>query len=126
MNKNIKKASVVFRNTEKGRELGDQLNHLGYASDTAFSGLTALKMMKSRCPYDLLITELLLDEVSGLALCSVAKQNSNTRVVAVNNGDRTLRVVADEFGVDLVVKMPKVPQKGYSTLLLTKQAKLCL
>ena len=58
-------------------------------------------------PYDLIVTELLLDGINGLALIIIAKKkNPSVKTIAVNNGNQTLRMFAMESGVDEVLELP--------------------
>ena len=109
-----KRALVVARNSLNGIEATSGLEQLGCSVDAAATGLDALRLMGKQCPYDLIVTELLLDGISGLALVIIArKKNPAVRIIAVNNGGETLRLFAMESGVDQVLELPLDAEKVY-------------
>jgi CheY-like chemotaxis protein len=109
-----KRALVVARNALNGSEATSGLEQLGYSVDAAATGLDALRLMGMQCPYDLIVTELLLDGISGLALVIIArKKNPAIRTIAVNNGSKTLRLFAMESGVDQVLELPLDGERVY-------------
>ena len=92
---------IILRSYNAGIRLGDYFSNHGWSVDVADSGLTALKLMNLSGHYDLIATELLLDDVSGLVLCAMA--SNKTRTVAINNGGHELSRMAVEMGVDIVL-----------------------
>jgi CheY-like chemotaxis protein len=74
--------------------------------DVVHKGIEALKVLHRSCPYDLVITELLLDEISGFALVIAAKKYPDVATIGINNGGASLKLVADEFGIDAVLGSP--------------------
>ncbi len=109
-----KRALVVARNPLNGIEASSGLEQLGCSVDAVGTGLDALRLMGKQCPYDLIVTELLLDGISGLALVIIArKKNPAIRIIAVNNGGETLRLFAMESGVDQVLELPLDAEKVY-------------
>ena len=107
-----KRALVVARNPLNGIEASSALEQLGCSVDAVGTGLDALRLMSKQCPYDLIVTELLLDRISGLALVIIARQkNPAVRIIAVNNGGETLRLFAMESGVDQVLELPLDAEK---------------
>ena len=107
-----KRALVVARNALNGSEVTSGLEQLGCPVDAAGTGLDALRLMGKKCPYDLIVTELLLDGISGLALLIIArKKNPAIRTIALNNGSETLRLFAMESGVDQVLELPLDAEK---------------
>ncbi len=107
-----KRALVVARNPLNGIEASSALEQLGCSVDAAGTGLDALRLMGKQCPYDLIVTELLLKGISGLALVIIARQkNPAVRIIAVNNGGETLRLFAMESGVDQVLELPLDAEK---------------
>ena len=107
-----KRALVVARNPLNGIEASSALEQLGCSVDAIGTGLDALRLMSKQCPYDLIVTELLLDRISGLALVIIARQkNPAVRIIAVNNGGETLRLFAMESGVDQVLELPLDAEK---------------
>ena len=102
-----KRALVVARNALHGSEVTSGLEQLGCSVDAVGTGLDALRLIGKQCPYDLIVTELLLDGISGLALLIIArKKNPAVRTIGVNNGSKTLRLFAMESGVDQVLELP--------------------
>ena len=102
-----KRALVVARNGCNGSEMTSGLEQLGCSVDAASTGLDALRLLGMQCPYDLIVTELLLDGINGLALIIIAKKkNPSVKTIAVNNGNQTLRMFAMESGVDEVLELP--------------------
>ena len=102
-----KRALVVARSGLNGSEVTSGLERLGCSVDAASTGLDALRLLGMQCPYDLILTELLLDGINGLALNIIAKKkNPSIRTIGVNNGNQTLRLFAMESGVDEVLELP--------------------
>jgi CheY-like chemotaxis protein len=109
-----KRALVVARNALHGSEVTSGLEQLGCSVDAAGTGLDALRLMGKQCPYDLIVTELLLDGISGLALLIIArKKNQAIRTIALNNGSKTIRLFAMESGVDRMLETPVDAEKIY-------------
>jgi len=107
-----KRALVVARNALHGSEVTSGLEQLGCSVDAVGTGIDALRLMGEQCPYDLIVTELLLDGISGLALLIIArKKNPAIRTIALNNGSKTLRLFAVESGVDQVLELPLDAEK---------------
>lgn len=97
---------IVFRDYPEGEALRKCLELFGCTVDVATKGLEALRLMR-RYPYHLLITEVIVDELSGLALHMFAKQeNPSLKTVALNKGGRVLRDVAEQFGIEHVMNLP--------------------
>jgi CheY-like chemotaxis protein len=107
-----KRALVVARSGLNGSKVTSALEQLGCSVDAASTGLDALRLLGRQCPYDFIVTELLLDGINGLALIIIAKKkNPSVRTVAVNNGNQTLRLFAMESGVDEVLDLPLDAEK---------------
>ncbi len=116
MSEVTKRALVIFKDDLDGRDVFYLLNYIGFSVDVAHSGLEALRMFQRRRPYDLIVTELVLDGISGLGLFTCAKKNPETITIGVNNGSETLRRVATEFGIDIILDLP-LDIKSFSTIL---------
>ena len=102
-----KRAMVVARSGLNGSEVASGLEQFGCSVDAAGTGLDALRLLGMQRPYDLIVTELLLDGINGLALIIIAKKkNPSVKTIAVNNGNQTLRLFAMESGVDEVLELP--------------------
>jgi len=111
-----RRALVVARNALIGSEVTSGLEQLGCSVDAAGTGLDALRLLGMQCPYDLMVTELLLDGINGLALIIIAKKkNPSVRTIAVNNGNQTLRLFAMESGVDEVLELPLDSEKVHES-----------
>ncbi len=109
-----KRALVVARNPLNGIEASSALEQLGCSVDAAGTGLDALRLMGKQCPYDLIVTELLLDRISGLALVIIARtKNPTIRTIAINNGSKALRLFAVESGIDRLLELPLDAEKVY-------------
>ena len=107
-----KRALVVARSGLNGSEVTSGLEQLGCSVDAASTGLDALRLLGMQRPYDLIVTELLLDGINGLALIIIAKKkNPFIRTIAVNNGNQTLRLFAMESGVDEILELPLYAEK---------------
>lgn len=94
-----KQILIVFKCSSQGLFLKTVFQQVGCKVDLVLSGLEAIKMLNQPISYDMLITELLIDEISGFALCAIARKNSTTRIVAVNNGSHDHETIASELGV---------------------------
>ncbi len=116
MSEVTKRALVIFKDDLDGRDVFYLLNYIGFSVDVASSGLEALRLFQRRRPYDLIVTQLVLDEISGLCLFTCAKKNPETITIGVNNGSETLRRVATEFGIDIILDLP-LDIKSFSTIL---------
>jgi CheY-like chemotaxis protein len=114
-----KRAIVIFRDNLKARGVVSLLNSIGFSVDIASYGVEALKMMQHRRPYDLIVTELDLDEISGLGLLGCAKKNPETITIGLNNGNEILRRVAAGFGIDPILDLP-FDIKDFSAVLIER------
>lgn len=110
MNKNTgnKKVLLAFRDFSEGKLLALAFRQAGFEVDIVHSGINALKCIETNSGgYDFLITELILDEVSGLAICMVAKKNDNTKVIAISSDNPSLNSIAcGAFSIDYFVSKP--------------------
>ena len=102
----IKRALVVYDQSEVGIKIGTALEQFCFSVDVVHSGLEAMKLIHLCCPYDILITELLLDEISGFALVIVAKKYPDVATIGINNGNASLKIIADEYGIDSLLEPP--------------------
>ncbi len=109
-----KRALVVARNALHGSAVTSGLEQLGCSVDAVGTGLDALRLIGKQCPYDLIVTELLLDRISGLALVIIARtKNPTIRTIAINNGSKALRLFAVESGIDRLLELPLDAEKVY-------------
>jgi DNA-binding response OmpR family regulator len=96
--------------------MGAALERSAFSVDVVHKGIEALKVLHRSCPYDLVITELLLDEISGFALVIAAKKYPDVATIGINNGGASLKLVADEFGIDAVLGSPPDLKEGIGRL----------
>ncbi len=107
MIRSTQRALLVIKDFVKAEALGAYVELLGYSVDIANESLKACKLMGKRCPYQLLITELIVDEISGLGLHMVAKKkNPLIKTIALNDGGDALRNIAENFGIEQVIDLP--------------------
>jgi CheY-like chemotaxis protein len=99
-----KYALLSFQHYDVGQNLKSILEQSGYQVHITVGGLEALKLLYRSGKYDLLITELCLDAISGFALIQVAKDTCQDGVIAINNGADLLADIALNFGADRVMK----------------------
>jgi PleD family two-component response regulator len=90
MTESIKRVLVVLRHRKKGKEIGVALERSAFSVDVVHKGIEALKVLQRSCPYDLVITELLLDEISGFALVIAARKYPDVATIGLNNGGASL------------------------------------
>ncbi|MBW1980525.1 MAG: response regulator [Deltaproteobacteria bacterium] len=103
----VKRALVVASDVYHGIEVSSALERLGCAVDVASSGVEALRLIARGTVYQLIVTELVLNGISGLALAIAARQKEPAvRIIGVNNGKKALLLVAREFGIDDVLELP--------------------
>ena len=69
----------------------DMLGRLGCAVETAASGEQALKLLEGRGPFDLMITDLGLPEMSGEELAAIVREKFHTLHVVIASGYRQTR-----------------------------------
>jgi DNA-binding response OmpR family regulator len=104
----MNKALIILKDSVPTVKIKYRLQEYGFCVDVASGGLNGLKLITGGVPpYHLLITELILDEISGLALITTAKmKNSSVKTVAVNNGNETLGRIAEDFQADTILRSP--------------------
>ena len=100
------KLLLVFQNSNIGWNVGRIISRYGCIVEVANNGPEALKMLSWNFPYDLLITEMFIDEVSGFSLAEIATGTPDTRTIAINNGGEETRIIAVETGADSVLDSP--------------------
>ena len=97
------RALVVTKDTMMGHYIANALSLSVSLVEFATSGFDALKKISSTAPYTILITDLLIDEISGIALGIALKEKQTAFVLGINNGSETCKAVAVEKGFDIVV-----------------------
>ncbi len=102
-----KRVLVVLKDHSEGDAMRRCLEPFGFSVDVAIEGLEALKLMWKHYPYQLLITDVIVDEISGLALHMLAKKkNPFVKTIALNCGGKVLRNVVEQFGIEQVMDLP--------------------
>ena len=89
----IHRALVANSQSDVGLKIGAALEQCGLSVDMVHSGLEAMKLIHKCCPYDIIITELLLDEISGFALVTIAKNFQDVATIGINNGNTSLKLI---------------------------------
>jgi DNA-binding NarL/FixJ family response regulator len=87
--------------------LGNSLTKEGYLVDTASSGETAIEKLKSE-PYDLTITDLVMDHLGGIDVLKQAKEvNSNSLVILLTgHGNLNSAIQALQLGAFDYIEKP--------------------
>ena len=101
LSKNEKRILIILRSYNAGIRLGEHFHRHGWHMDIADSGLTALKILDLCCRYDLIATELDINDVSGLFLCAMAV--NKTRTLVINHGRPELGRLARKLGIDIII-----------------------
>jgi DNA-binding NtrC family response regulator len=111
VNTEIKKRVLLVSKRHSEREAVKYLlESLACSVDVASNGLKALKLIDRHPQYQLLITPLVVDHISGLALHLIAKnKNPGLKTVAVNNGGWMFRSIAKEFDIHVLLEQPLDP-----------------
>ena len=79
----------------------------GYVVTSAANGLDALKLMEHRSDFDLIITDIVMPDVSGIAVISVAKKMlPDLPLIAITGWGEHPEGLASEANADVVVKKP--------------------
>lgn len=108
--KNIsKKVLLALKNDNPLVSLKNRLETREYIVDTATVGIEALnKIINS--DYNLLITDVFFEDISGLALHHIGKENNLLlKTIAVNDRGDIMKNIASIFGIDRVVDTPVEP-----------------
>ena len=77
-----KKILVVDDDADLVELLTFNLKKAGFAIGTAFDGIEALKKARSMAP-DLILLDLMLPELDGLAVCEILRRNTATAAIPV-------------------------------------------
>ncbi len=98
---------IVFKDYLRAEMLKNLLEPLYCTVDVANEGLEALRLIHERSPYQLLITDLIVDEVSGFGIHMLAKKgNPFIKTIALNDGTSILHNVAEQFSIEYVLDLP--------------------
>jgi DNA-binding NtrC family response regulator len=105
--KSTHRVLVVFKDHSRAEVLKNLLDPFGCTVDVANEGLEALRLIHERPPYRLLVTDLIVDEISGFGLHMLAKKkNTLIKTIALNTGGDVLRNVAEQFCIEQVMDLP--------------------
>lgn len=94
---------IASRSASTAAWLGREFEKNRFCVKAATSGLEGLRLLKEFGPVDLLIVELVLDHISGLALIGAARASGPCVILAVNNGSPFLSDIASGFGADCIL-----------------------
>ena len=99
---------IIEDNAEVLRSLGKYFTKKNYDVVTASNGLDGLKLFESdQEGFDLVITDLVMPNISGVAIISmVKKKNPATPVVAITGWGEHPEALATEAKADLVLEKP--------------------
>lgn len=88
------------------------LEHAGYAVETAKNGTEALALIEAR-PYDLVISDIMMPEMDGIELLAMVRKQpaiQNTRFILLTANDREEDFVQGYLqGADLYLTKPFAP-----------------
>ena len=77
----MKKILIVEDELNMVNGLRDNLEFEGFEVDTAHEGISGLKKIL-QCPYDLILLDIMLPEISGFDICkSARKEGVNTPII---------------------------------------------
>lgn len=99
---------IVEDDRDLARNLSDFLGILGYVTEHAADGQTALGLLESQ-PYDLVILDLTLPGIDGLTLCSHIRNqiHSNVPIVMLTAKDEiNTKISAFDIGADDYITKP--------------------
>ena len=99
---------IIEDNEEVLRSLKKYFTKKGYSVATASNGLDGLKAFETNMEaFDLIITDLVMPNISGVAIISLVKKKSpNTPVIAITGWGEHPEALATEAQADLVLEKP--------------------
>ncbi|MDJ0856889.1 MAG: response regulator, partial [Desulfobacterales bacterium] len=99
---------IIEDNVEVLRSLGKYFTKKKYEVVTASNGLDGLKAFESnQSGFDLIITDLVMPNISGVAIISMVKKKSpQTPVIAITGWGEHPEALATEAHADLVLEKP--------------------
>ena len=99
---------IIEDNIEVLRSLGKYFTKKNYKVVTASNGLDGLKIFESdQDGFDLVITDLVMPNISGVAIISmVKKKKPDTPVIAITGWGEHPEALATEAKADLVLEKP--------------------
>ncbi len=83
-------------------------NSMGYQVKTAVDGFAALKILREKsCQFDVLITDLVMPNISGVGLISIVKKEfTDLKIIAITGYGDKPGALASEAEADLVLFKP--------------------
>jgi len=102
------KLLIIDDSEEILRTLDKFLSKKNYHVSTASDGLDGLKLLETEKPgFDLVITDLVMPNISGVAVISIIKKKfPNTPVIAITGWGEHPEALAAEANVDVVLEKP--------------------
>ena len=112
------KILVIDDNEEILLALRNFLRKKNYAVATATNGLDGLKLFESaKDDFDLVITDLVMPHISGVAMISIIKKRSpNIPVIAITGFGEQPEALAKEAKADFVMEKPFKLNKLHQTM----------
>lgn len=103
----MKKILIIEDELKMIEGLKDNLEFEGYEVDTAMEGNSGLQKVLQN-PYDLILLDVMLPEVSGFDICKTArKEGVNTPIILLTaKGEEIDKVLGLEFGADDYITKP--------------------
>ena len=103
----MKKILIVEDELNMVNGLRDNLEFEGFEVDTAHEGISGLKKIL-QCPYDLILLDIMLPEISGFDICkSARKEGVNTPIILLTaRGEEIDKVLGLELGADDYITKP--------------------
>lgn len=102
------KLLIIDDSKEILRTLDDFLSKKNYQVATASDGLDGLKLLETEKPgFDLVITDIVMPDISGVAVISIIKKKFPvTPVIAITGWGKHPEALAAEANVDAVLEKP--------------------
>jgi len=111
------KALLVVTNKSAGLAIVDVMAQNGFDVDLATTGIGALKKIRAGERYSILITQLLVDQISGTALMIELKKRHPVLAMGINNCSDVCRSIAKLSGFDVIVDCRTDPSQICENLL---------
>ncbi|MDD2388941.1 MAG: response regulator [Desulfobacterales bacterium] len=102
------KLLIIDDNEEVLDSLSQYFHKKGYCVISASNGLDGIKLLESeKQGFDLIITDLIMPNISGFGIISIAKKNApNLPVIAITGWGEHPEALAAEVHADLVLEKP--------------------
>ena len=96
-------ALLVVKDKPAGRAIADVMEQYGFKVDFVNTGMGGLKKIQYKDRYAVLITQLILDQISGTALMMEIKKKQPVFALGINNCSAACRSIAKVSGFDVIV-----------------------